>query len=248
MPFAEKFGSKLFQILYIRIIRAYYKKNRGKDGMKKVEVLIVNQANLICNLLSIVLHQEKDIKVVGAVLAADEAIELADKCDIMLVVADLPHDGALTLAINVGRKLPDTHVLITGVEKTPKTILKYIEAGASGYVLKEFSVEELVEQIRALPEGRAYADPEMVAELIERLSELADKCADLAHLQKGLDTLSPRENEVLELLSTGKSNADIGEAMHIEVGTVKNHVHSILKKLGVANRQQAAQLHEQQEA
>jgi two-component system response regulator DegU len=176
-----------------------------------------------------------------------EAISLADKCDIMLVDADLPQDGALTLSIEVGRKRPDTHVLITGVEKTPKTIIKYIEAGASGYILKEFTLDEMVEQIRGVPEGKALADPEMVAELIDRLGELADMCDDQNALQKGMESLSPREAEVLDLLSDGKSNAEIGEALHIEVGTVKNHVHSILKKLGVTNRRQAAKLAEQAE-
>lgn len=213
--------------------------------MEKVKVLIVNQAHLICNLLTVVLHQEADIEVIGSASTIDEAIKLANECNIMLVDAELPNDGALTLSVEVGRKRPDTHVLITGLEKTPKTILKYIEAGASGYILKEFSIDDLVEQIRALPEGKAYADPEMIAELIERLSELADLCADQAALQKGLDTLSQRETEVLDLLSERKSNAEIGKALHIEVGTVKNHVHSILKKLGVANRRQAARLYEQ---
>lgn len=213
--------------------------------MKKINVLIVNQAALICNLLSVVLNQEKGINVVGATTAPDEALKLADKCDIMLVDAELPKDGALTLSLEVGRKRPHTYVLITGIEKAPKTILKYMEAGASGYILKEFSLEMLVEQIHNLPEGRAFADPEMVSELIGRLSELSDLCSDEDDLQKGLDTLSPRENEVLDLLSEGKSNAEIGSCLHIEVGTVKNHVHSILKKLGVSNRQQAANMYEQ---
>lgn len=212
--------------------------------MKKVNVLIVNQANLVCNLLSIVLREESDISVIGTATSVEEAIERADECDIMLVDSELPDEGALTLAKEVGRKRPKTHVLVTGVDKKPKPILKYMEAGASGYILKEFTVEELVEQIRALSDGQAFADPEIVAELIGRLAELADKCADQEALQKGLNDLSPRENEVLDLLSEGKSNAEIGEALHIELGTVKNHVHSILNKLGVANRRQAAKLYE----
>ena len=210
-----------------------------------VNVLIVNHANLVCNLLSIVLQIEKDISVIGTTHSVDKALEQADKCDIMLVDAELPNDGTLTLSMEIKRKYPGIHVLVTGVDKKPKTILKYIEAGASGYVLKEFSVKELVEQIRGLPEGQAFADPEVVAELMGRLSELADLCADQEILQKGLDSLSPREQEVLDLLSEGKSNADIGAALHIEVGTVKNHVHSILTKLGVANRRQAAKIYEQ---
>ena len=210
--------------------------------MEKICVLIVNEANLICNLLAIVLRQETDIEVVGTTTDVSEAISLADKCDILLVDSGLPNDGALTLSIEVGRKRPNTHVVVTGVEKTPKSIIKYIEAGASGYILKEFSLEEMVEQVRAVPEGKAVADPEIVAEMMERLSELADLCADQTALQKGIDSLSPREKEVLSLLSEGKSNADIAKALHIETGTVKNHVHSILKKLGVSNRYQAAKM------
>lgn len=214
---------------------------------KDVNVLIVNQAPFICNLLTIVLSQEKDINIIGTATSVDQAIEMASECDIMLVDANLPNEGALSLANKIGRRRPDTHVLVTGVEKAPKTILKYIEAGASGYILEEFSLDVLVEQIRALPEGKAFADPEMVAELIGRVSELADACADQDALQKGVETLSPREKEVLDLLSEGKSNAELANDLHIEVGTVKNHVHSILKKLGVANRQQAAKLYEQEQ-
>lgn len=213
-----------------------------------IKVLIVNQAKLICNLLAVVLRQESDIEVVGSVTDVDEAKKLSEKCDIMLVDADLPEEGALALSIEVGRKSPQTDVLITGVERAPKTILKFIEAGASGYILKDFTIDKLVEQIKDLPDGKAYAEPEIVAELIYRVSELADLCADQSILQKGIEELSPREKEVLDLLTENKSNAAISEALHIEIGTVKNHVHSILKKLGVSNRKQAAKLYEEEQS
>ncbi len=210
--------------------------------MSKVTVFVVNKAVLICNLLSVVLQQEPDLEVVGTATAVDDAIAQAEACDVMLVDAELPDNGGLKLATEVGRKRPDTHVVVTGIERAPATILKYIEAGASGYILKEFSLEEMVAQIRALPEGKAFADPEIVAELIERLSDLAEQCSDEAGLQTKLETLSPREGEVLDLLCDGKTNAEIAQSLHIEAGTVKNHVHSILKKLGVSNRQEAARL------
>lgn len=213
--------------------------------MEKVRVLVVNQAKLICNLLTVVLREEPDMEVVGHATAVAEGLALVEKSDIVLVDAGLPDDGALTLVAEVNRKKLGTHVLISGVEKSPKTILKYIEAGADGYILKEFTVSELLAQIRALPQGKALADPEIVAQLMERLSELADLCADHENVQRGLAGLSDRENEVLDLLSEGKSNREIGDALHIELGTVKNHVHNILTKLGVSSRHQAAKVHEQ---
>lgn len=207
-----------------------------------VEVLIVNPDTLVCHLLSAVLDDEPDIDVISFATTAKEGLSKADKARIVLVDSALPNDGALLLAEKIGKKRPHTHVLVTGVEKSSNSVLKYIEAGASGYILKEFSIEELLEQIRALPEGKAIADPEIVAQLIERLSELADLCDSAKSASERMEALSPREQEILGLISQGMTNADIGKKLHIEVGTVKNHVHNILQKLEVSNRQEASKL------
>lgn len=208
-----------------------------------VKILIVNPEKLVCHLLSAVLDGEADIDVVSYATSATDGLSKADGAQIVLADAALPEDGALKIAEKLGRKRPSIHVVITGIEKSPKVVLKYIESGASGYILKEFSIEDLLAQIRALPEGKAIADPEIVARLIERVSELADLCRNMQTSVDRVGELSPRENEILSLISDGLTNGEIAKKLHIEVGTVKNHVHSILKKLNVSNRKEASKLY-----
>jgi RNA polymerase sigma factor (sigma-70 family) len=134
---------------------------------------------------------------------------------------------------------------VTGVEESPQAIMKYVEAGASGYVLSEVNLDDLLGNVRAAPEGKAFASPEIISRLMSRVSELAKLCLDREVILATLESLTPREREILELISQGLSNQEIGERLTIEVGTVKNHVHNILYKLNVESRQEAAELFQQ---
>jgi DNA-binding NarL/FixJ family response regulator len=118
--------------------------------------------------------------------------------------------------------------------------LTYIEAGAAGYVLKEASVEDLVENIRAVADGQALVSPVIARTLMERVADLVRICDDLGITVGGIAELTRRETEVLELIAQGKTNQEIADEMIIELGTVKNHVHNLLKKLNVSNRAEAA--------
>ena len=211
-----------------------------------IRVLIVNETRLMCSVLGAVLHEEEDIFVVGYATAVAEAIEKSKDADVLLVDIGLPDDGAIQITQTVDRRKNGTHVVITGMEKAPEMILTYIEAGASGYVLQEVGLEELLQNVRAVHKEEAVASPEIVAKLIARVSELSEKCLDKEAVLQQLETLTPRETEVLEAVSEGLTNKEIGERLTIEPGTVKNHVHNILDKLNVSSRHKAAEIYEQQ--
>lgn len=215
---------------------------------KMIDVLIVNESRLMCSVIAAVLCQEPDLRVIGCAASVEEAIEQTPTYGVMLVDAALSNQGALKLTAEINRTHPDVHIVVTGVEETPRTIMKYVEAGASGYVLNEVALDDLLENVRAAPEGRAYASPEMVSRLMSRISELAELCIDKEGFLAALGTLTPREHETLELISRGLTNQEIGEQLTIEIGTVKNHVHNILHKLNVETRQEAAELHQRAEA
>ena len=121
-------------------------------------------------------------------------------------------------------------------------MLDYIEAGATGYVLKESSLDDLLTAIRVAYSGKATVSPDIAAALIQRVSEFAQAFAQARVAPPESVSLTTREFEVLELLSHGLSNQEIAQQLFIEVGTVKNHVHSILNKLGVTNRENATNL------
>lgn len=209
-----------------------------------MRILIVNKTRFVCSVVAAALQDEPDMQVVGYATTVPGALAKADTCDIMAIDVQMPDEGALDLTKRIAKQFPNVRVLVTGVEEKPEIILSYIEAGAAGYVLEAVDVEQLVENIRAIDENKALASPEMVRAFMGRINSLSRLCADIDSLTELLEELTPREKEVLDLLRAGKSNQDIAEELCIEVGTVKNHVHNILKKLDVDSRHEAAALYE----
>lgn len=198
----------------------------------------------MCNIISSVLDEEKDISVIGVGTDVQEAMELVkqNKVDVVLISSRLPGQGTFSLTKMLMQSELSPRVLILGITETRENVLEYIEAGANGYVLKESSLEDLLSAIRAVNSGKALISPEIAAALIQRVSEFVQ-----AFEQGGVEppdslNLTNREYEVLGLLGQNLSNQEIAEHLVIEIGTVKNHVHSILSKLGVSSREDAAKL------
>ena len=118
--------------------------------------------------------------------------------------------------------------------------MRYIEAGALGYVLRTDSVAELLHNIRAAFKENALVSPSVAAALMARIAELSEKLTDLGVDASDYEELTPREKEILNYIAAGLTNQEIADLLVIEVGTVKNHVHNILNKLNVHSRQDAA--------
>jgi DNA-binding NarL/FixJ family response regulator len=209
-----------------------------------IRVLIVDTPRLFCHTLRVVLEKESDISVVDCVSTADEALTMMDRCDIVLVNTTLSNDETLKLIREVSANHPKAKVLVVGVAELKEVILHYIEAGAAGYILKEDSVQQLLEKIRAAAKNEALVSPHIVARLMSRLSELANAQSRLWQTPEAkmrrFTELTPREREVLSLIGKGLSNQEIADRLFIERGTVKNHLHNILKKLNASNRKEAA--------
>ncbi|MCA9874666.1 MAG: response regulator transcription factor [Ardenticatenaceae bacterium] len=204
--------------------------------------MIVHQTRLIASLIATSLHEEPDIRVVGQTDNQAEAIRIIEEsaCNIVLVSATLPDNGALTLTQSLTQEHPEIKVLVFGVPKSKALILQYVMAGAAGYVLQEVAVDRLFENIRAAHEGKALISPDIAAAFMEQITELAQLSSKVNLHPSAYEALTPRELEVLELIDSGLSNQEIAERLYIEVGTVKNHVHNILRKLNVNNREDAA--------
>jgi two-component system nitrate/nitrite response regulator NarL len=205
-----------------------------------IRVLLVNEIRLMSNVIGSVLEDEPDIEVVGGVTSLDEALLLVPESDVILVSTHLPEDGALKLTSAIAETHPSVKVLVLGLTETKEQVLQYVEAGADGYVLKDDSVDDLLSRIRAAQSGEALVSPNIAAALMSRVGELAQLFADVESGLNEAADLTPREREILELIGQGLTNQEIADRLVIEVGTVKNHVHSILQKLDVSSRQDAA--------
>lgn len=210
-----------------------------------IRVLVVDEVRLMGNVTASVLKNEPDIEVLGCATTFDEAMSRAGQSDIVLVSSSLPNNEALDLTPALIKTFPTLRVIVTGLSNSEAAILQYIEAGVSGYVLRDDAVEDMLTTIRAVHAGEAVISPSVAAALMARLVELAELAKssgadNVALPTETLPDLTPREREVLGLIALGLSNSEIAERLTLELGTVKNHVHHILEKLNVSSRQDAA--------
>jgi len=209
---------------------------------RPIYLLLVNESGLIGNVISAALEDEPDLKVVASVTSTEEALKVVQEqtIDVALVSTRLPGQGALSLTSAITQLAPSTKVLALGLTEEKKHVLRYVEAGATGYVLRDHSLEDLIETVRAAQDGKVFVSPQIAAAMMERLSNLARMFSDIENNVSDTTSLSGRELEVLELIGMGFTNQQIAEKLVIEIGTVKNHVHNILEKLNVRTRSEAA--------
>jgi DNA-binding NarL/FixJ family response regulator len=207
-----------------------------------IRVFIVDEVRLTCDMLATVLKDMSDIEVVGCATTVDEALARLSACDIVLATTTLPNDGAYELTRIVAKNISSPKVLIIGLAESREAIIRYIEAGAAGYVHRQDSVDRLLANIRAAYNDEAIVSPGIAAAIMARLAQLASSAMAAPLRQELADTseLTRREREVLNLIKQNYSNREIANYLTIEVGTVKNHVHNILDKLSVNSRRDAA--------
>ncbi len=207
-----------------------------------IRVVIVHEIRLMCEMIAGSLRDDPEIIVAGCATNLEEAKEEGSECDVILVSGGLPNGGALAVT-HAFRSSPSVKVVVLGLPESEPAILSFIEAGAVGYVCRENSREELLGIIRSVHAGEARVSPTVAAALIARMRELTDR---LKQSNGGIDAeethleLTEREGQVLGLIAEGYSNQEIAQQLTIELGTVKNHVHNILRKLNVSSRKEAA--------
>lgn len=209
-----------------------------------IHVLIVDEIRLTGDALAEVLAEQPDIQVIDISTDVSTALSHVQDCDLMLVNASLSQDGAYQLTQMVADYAESnprqTRVLIVGLVESKQTIVHYIEAGAMGYIHREADVDELLETVRNVHDGRAQVAPDVAAALMARVSELAGWFDEIVSGPVKTTDLTPREREVLALIGQDFTNREIADQLVVEVGTVKNHVHNILSKLEVSSRHEAA--------
>jgi DNA-binding NarL/FixJ family response regulator len=174
------------------------------------------------------LLRESGIEVVGEVPNAEAAIEIVEETAPDVVIMDLRMPGlsALEATRRLSERAPASRVLVLSASAQEADVADAILAGASGYVLKDRPVEEVVAGIRAVAAGEALISSRVATALRRRVRDLAEAGVDLASVR-----LSSRELEVLELLAAGKHNYEIAEMLAISPSAVRKHMSSVLQKL-----------------
>ena len=205
-----------------------------------IQVLIAHEVRILAEGLTVLLSQQPEVTVVTpAPHGTPHKEHQNDSADVVLLGASVRMDAeALFDRIQkLSRTWPSSKVIVLGVAETASGILDCIEAGASGYTLPSYSLKDLIDTIKMVHNGQASCPPEMLARLFERITSLSRQ---VQSVQTELSNLTQRELEVLELIGDGMSNKEISVRMSLELQTVKNYVHSLLQKLQVRNRREAA--------
>ena len=221
------------------------------EASAPIRVLIVDDQLLLRQSFQRLLELEDGISVVGVAANGEEALARLAELeragtlpDVALMDIRMPGMGGVTATARVSERWPSVRVLILTTFDDQEYVVKGVSAGAKGYLLKDSSAADLLAAIRTVHAGGALLQPSVAAKLVAHLAQPVTnaqpptRSADAPALP-GSD-LTDREREILAYIAGGASNREIGEALFITEGTVKNHVSNILSKLMLRDRTQAA--------
>jgi two-component system, NarL family, response regulator LiaR len=202
-----------------------------------MKVIICDDQDIVRDGLELLLKLESDIDIVGIASDGAEAVEMAvrEKPDLVLMDLKMPIMNGVDATREIKAKCPGTKILVLTTYGTDDWVLDAVRAGASGYLLKDSSREGVLNAIRGTLEGKTYIDPSIAGKILIEISS-PKKNSGTSLTGK----LTEREAEVLHLLAKGLSNEDIAKQLFLSEGTVRNHISSIVAKLGVSDRTQAA--------
>ncbi|MBT2254512.1 response regulator [Priestia megaterium] len=202
----------------------------------KIKILIADDHHVVRKGLVFFLQTQPDLEIVGEASNGEEALKLAISLEPHIVLMDLsmPVLDGIEATKELKKQAPHIQVMILTSFSDQDHVIPALEAGASGYQLKESDPDELVAAIRKLMDGENQLHPKVTTHLLTRLTKRTEKQVNF------IDHLTKREKDVLKEIAKGKSNKEIGASLHITEKTVKTHVSNILSKLGVQDRTQAA--------
>jgi DNA-binding NarL/FixJ family response regulator len=214
-----------------------------------IRVVLVDDQTLVRQGIQMLLELEDDLEVVGVAANGQEALALVERTrpDVVLMDVRMPQMDGVAATGELLRRMPGLGVIILTTFDDDEYVFEGLKAGARGYMLKDTSSDEIVAAVRAVAGGAALIQPSIARKVVAEFSRLAaggqgqaQPAAPQPPAEGALaEPLTEREREVLRGLAAGLSNRELAERLVITEGTVKNHVSSLLGKLGVRDRTQA---------
>ncbi len=200
-----------------------------------VKIMIADDHSMIREGLKNLLELDGDIKVIAEAVDGEDCLSRLQevKPDVLLLDINMPKMSGLEVLRKLKSCRLNLKVLVLTVHNEIEYLLKAVEIGINGYILKDSESAELKKAIFTIVQGETYIQPSLIPALN---SKMIEKSAD----EVRIDALTRRESEVLKLLAVGMYNKEVAERLDISERTVKNHVSNIFKKLGVTDRTQAA--------
>jgi two-component system, NarL family, response regulator len=199
----------------------------SKPTGSPIRILIADDHPVVRAGLTSMLDTQSELEVVGSASTGEEALAILQQksVDILLLDLRMPGMNGIDTMVAMKRIGSDTRAIILTSFETDEDIYRSVQAGAEGYLLKDTSLREMVDAIRAVHAGKRYFPRQIASRLAERMMRI---------------NLTSREIEILKMLAKGPTNKEIAHALGISDNTVRNHVNSIIEKLEVSDRTEAA--------
>jgi DNA-binding NarL/FixJ family response regulator len=193
---------------------------------RSIRLLIVDDHPVVRDGLSGIFAGDPDFEVVGQAANGVEAVTRAEElqADVVLMDLRMPEMGGVEAIKQLRKRKPSTHVIVLTTYDTDNEVLSAIEAGATGYLLKDAPREELIRAVRAAHRGESVLSPSVAGRLMGRVR------------RRATDAISPRELEVIKLIAGGANNREAAAKLFVSEATIKTHLLHVFEKLGVRDR------------
>ncbi|GAA2125605.1 response regulator transcription factor [Nocardioides bigeumensis] len=202
-----------------------------------IRVLVVDDQELFRRGITMLLAAEPGIEVVGEAGDGIEGVELAESAapDVVLLDVRMPRRSGIEACVEIKQAVPSAKILMLTMSDEEADLYEAVKNGASGYLLKDSSIDEVAQAVRVVADGQSLISPSMAAKLIDEFKQLAKPEREQV---PGL-RLTDRELQVLRFVAKGMNNREISKQLYISENTVKNHVRNILEKLQLHSRMEA---------
>lgn len=205
--------------------------------MKKIRIIVIEDNRLLRDGISAMIDGQPDLKVVAALednVQIDPVI-LEKKPDILLIDLGLQSKNSLNLVKSMKMKFPELKFVVMDLFPVQEDIFEFVKAGASGFILKDAGVKEFLKTIRSVFKGEKILPSNLMGSLFSQIIHDAASGPKEAVLIRSV-RMTKRERQVIELVSDGLTNKEIGQKLHLSPFTIKSHVHNILEKLAMHKR------------
>jgi RNA polymerase sigma factor (sigma-70 family) len=203
-----------------------------------IRILVVEDHAVVAEGMTALLDEHPDLSVLGWASTVDDAVRIAEgqRVDVLVVDYWLPDGSGVDAAKRIRERQPDTTVVFVSADDSDQAMIAAVEAGASGYLCKTSSSQEIVDAVRRAADGEMLIPAQRLAELLSKSREEARRKSDRA---QALESLTTREREILQLMSKGLDNREIAARLNIAYPTVRSHVRRILEKLDARSKLEA---------
>ena len=206
----------------------------------RISLLLIEDNRLLRDGIEAMLNEQPDFVVMAAAPDSRAVQALLEEHQPQLVLLDaaLGDDDSMRLLETIRRIAPAVRVIVMDLIPAPQDIIEFIEAGCSGFLMKDATIEEFIGTIRSVARGVRVLPPILTGTIFSHVAKHAAR-RDPSAIREAV-TMTPREREVVALIGEGLSNREIGERLNIALHTVKSHVHNVLEKLALRTRLQVA--------